>query len=150
MLTIIFEDSQAERLGVLATARPVCDLLLGGTTLAEALGRFGAVRRAPRPHLARYLQSLAGRRLAIWGGEVDSGPVPPPASRHGELVLVVNARVIPDRANLVRLRSLVDAGHRCLVRAGDAIAAALLHRGGDAETLREMPADGPEIGRAHV
>ena len=143
MLTIIFEDSQAERLGVLATARPVCDLLLGGTTLAEALGRFGAVRRAPRPHLARYLQSLAGRRLAIWGGEVDSGPVPPPASRHGELVLVVNARVIPDRANLVRLRSLVDAGHRCLVRAGDAIAAALLHRGGDADTLREMPADGP-------
>ena len=143
MLTIVCEDSQAERLGVLATARPVCDLLIGATTLAEALARFGSVRRAPRPHLARYLEQLAGQRIAVWGAAIDAGSVPPPASRHGELVLVVNARVIPSRTNLARLRSLVDTGHRCLVRSGDTLVAALLHRGGDGDTLRELPTDGP-------
>lgn len=143
MLTIVFEDRTADTLGVLAAARPICDLTIGTLTLVEALGRFGTVRRAPRPHLASYLAALDDRRIAVWGGHADTGTVPPPASRHGEVLLVVNARVVPDRDNLATLRMLVDAGRRCVVRSGTAIAAAVLHRDSDPVDHEHLPTDGP-------
>lgn len=143
MLTVVFEDTAVANLGVLAASRPACDLTIGALSLVEALGRFGTVRRAPRPHLAAYLAALGGRRIAIWGGDADVSPPPVPASRHGEIVLAVNARVAPSRASLATLRTLVDAGHRCVVRDGGAIAAAVLHRGADIDHQR-LPATGPE------
>ncbi|MEX0670419.1 MAG: putative sugar nucleotidyl transferase [Pirellulales bacterium] len=143
MLTIVFEDDAADTLGVLAAARPICDLTIGTLSLVEALSRFGTVRRALRPHLASYLAALDGRRIAVWGGHTDTGTVPPPASRHGEVVLAVNARVVPDRDNLATLRSLVDAGRRCVVRSGVRIAAAVLHRDSDPVDHDRLPADGP-------
>jgi UDP-N-acetylglucosamine diphosphorylase/glucosamine-1-phosphate N-acetyltransferase len=144
MLTIVFEDAAADRLGPLTAARPACDLTIGSLTLVEALRRFGTVRRAPRPHLAAYLAALAGRRIAIWGGEPDTGPVPAPASRHGGVVLAVNARAIPSRENLATLRSLVEAGHRCVIRSGDTIAAAVLHRAGGDLPEERLPPTGDE------
>lgn len=146
MLIIVFEDAAADRLGVLTTARPACDLTIGSTTLVDALARFGSVRRAPRPHLAAYLAALDGRRIPLWGGHVDATPVPDPISRLGETVLAVNARVIPSRDNLAALRTLVEAGHRCVVREGVSIAAAVLHRSGDAIDQNLLPADGPTAG----
>ena len=105
MITIVFEDAAADRLGVLSAARPACDLLIGAMTLVEALGRFGAVRRAPRPHLAAYLAALAGRRIAVWGGDADAGPDRPAELHRGHVALAVNARVVPHRDNLFALRT---------------------------------------------
>ncbi|MFM8734366.1 MAG: putative sugar nucleotidyl transferase [Pirellulales bacterium] len=143
MRAIVFEDAAVADLGVLVTARPACDLMIGAITLVEALGRFGAVRRAPRPHLAAYLAALDGRRMAVWGGSSDVSPPPPAASSHGEVLLAVNARVVPSQENLATLRTLVEAGRRCIVRDGISVAAAVLHRGADIDHER-LPTTGPE------
>jgi UDP-N-acetylglucosamine diphosphorylase/glucosamine-1-phosphate N-acetyltransferase len=126
---VVFEDSAVARLGVVVAARPACDLGLGGQSLVEALGHFGAVRRSTRPHLARHLAAV-GTRLAVWGGPPDAA-WRPAASRHGAVVLAVNARVVPSRANLAALRGFVEAGRRGIARAGAAVAAALLHVAAD-------------------
>ena len=131
MKTIVFEDGAVGGLGLLAVARPACDLTIGCSTLVEALGRFGPVRRAVRPHLARYLEALAGSRVTAWGGSSAIPPPSPPVSSHGAILLLVNARVVPSRENLVTLRSLVEAGHRTVVREGKAIAAAIVHVAAD-------------------
>jgi glucose-1-phosphate thymidylyltransferase len=131
MQTIIFEDTAVGQLGLLTAARPACDLTIGGTTLFEALGHFGPVRRAVRPHLARYLDSVAGSRVAVWGGSSAIPPPRPPVSSHGAIALLVNARVVPSRDTLVTLRSLVEAGHRTVVHHGDVIAAAIVHIAAD-------------------
>ncbi|MFM7290653.1 MAG: putative sugar nucleotidyl transferase [Planctomycetia bacterium] len=131
MKTIVFEDRAVEQFGLLAAARPACDLTIGCSTLTDLLGHFGPAHRAVRPHLARYLAAVAGRRVAVWGGSTAVPPDSPPASSHGAVVLVVNARVVPSRENLITLRSLVEAGHRTVVRQGDAIAAAILHVSAD-------------------
>lgn len=126
MQVLVFEDDAVERLGPLVATRPACDLTIGATTLRAALAGTGTVRRILRPHLARYLAALGGSRVALWGGPADPPPLPP-ASRHGAIALVVNARLVPSRDNLVGLRSLVEAGRRTIVRDGHAIAAAILH-----------------------
>ena len=127
MNAIVFEDDAVDRLAPLSTARPVCDLTIGCGTLVEALGHFGVVHRAVRPHLAAYLAALAGRRVAFWGAPTDPLPPSRPASTHGAVLLVVNARVAPGRDTLAVLRGLVAAGHRVVVRSRGAIAAAILH-----------------------
>lgn len=131
MNVVIFEDGLVDRLGPLVLARPACDLALGGTTLLESLARFGPVRRSVRPHLARHLRALAGGRAAVWGGSSVMPPPVRPVSTHGAVVLLVNARVVPSRPNLLALRTLVEAGHRGIVRSGDACAAAVVHVGAD-------------------
>ena len=130
MLTIVFEDDAAGAVGVLTAARPACDLTIGSMTLVDALRRFGTVRRAARPNLMAYLAAVGDRRAAVWGGPAEPTGIPPTASRHGEVVLAVNARVVPSRDNLAILRRLVDSGIRCVVRTPGGIAAAVLHRGG--------------------
>jgi len=112
--------------------RSACDLTIGGSTLVDVLGHFGPVRRCLRPPLARHVAALAGRRAALWGGSTTVLEPGRPASSHGAILLVVNARVVPSRDTLVTLRSLVERGQRVVVRRGRAIAAALLH----------VPADG--------
>ena len=134
MNVVVFEDAAVERLGVLVAARPACDLTIGCHTLAAALGHLGQVRRAPRPHLARYLTDLGATRITLWGGSPEPAAIAPAPSRHGALVLLVNARVVPSRRAIVALRSLVENGRPCLVRSGPAIAAALLHVGADGIT----------------
>ena len=126
MNVVVFEDRAVARLGVVVAARPACDITIGTHTLFELLGHLGPVRRIVRPHLARHLADLTGGRMAIWGGAADSAPAPP-ASTHGAPTLLVNARLVPSRGHLVALRSIVEAGRRCLVRAGADVAAALLH-----------------------
>ena len=142
MQTIIFEDETAGRLGPLTTARPACDLTIGVSTLFESLGHFGPVRRVVRPLLARYLAAVAGRRVAVWGGS-SAVPLPSPAvSSHGASLLLVNARVVPSRDNLVILRSLVENGHRSVVYSDGAIAAALLHVAADGSGPDQGVVDG--------
>ena len=131
MKTIVFEDRAVGQLGLLTAARPACDLTIGCCTLVEALGHFGPVRRAVRPHLARYLEAVDGSRVAVWGGASAMPPPSPPASSHGAIALLVNVRVVPSRDTLVTLRSLVEAGHRTTVYHGDAIAAAIVHLSAD-------------------
>lgn len=156
MDVIVFEDAFVERLAPLATARPACDLTIGGSTLAEALEHFGPVRRCLRPHLARYTAALAGSRAALWGGSTAVIPVGRPASTHGGLLLVVNARVVPSRDMLVALRGMVESGRRAVVRQAATVAAALLHVSADgggpdraaADAIRADPASADErIGR---
>jgi UDP-N-acetylglucosamine diphosphorylase/glucosamine-1-phosphate N-acetyltransferase len=148
MNVVVFEDEAVARLGVLVAARPASDLTIGSQTLVEALQHFGPVRRCPRPHLARYLATLAGSRIAVWGGGPDALADDREAPRHGSLALIVNARVVPSRQNLFVLRSLVEAGRRCLVLASGHVAAAVLHlspdgRGPDRELLDDILRRGP-------
>ena len=159
MNVIVFEDSAVVQLGVLTAARPACDLTIGATTLFESLCRCGVgltdepsdslpgsvpprchVHRVLRPHLHRYLQSLAGRRMPLWGGNSFDSTHPNtkivPAEfgqglRHGNSVLIVNARVVPSRHNIVTMRSIVEAGRRGVMRCDGAVAVALLHRAPD-------------------
>jgi UDP-N-acetylglucosamine diphosphorylase / glucose-1-phosphate thymidylyltransferase / UDP-N-acetylgalactosamine diphosphorylase / glucosamine-1-phosphate N-acetyltransferase / galactosamine-1-phosphate N-acetyltransferase len=144
---VVFEDPAVTRLGVVVAARPACDLGLGGHSLVEALGHFGAVRRSVRPHLARHLAAVGGSsRMAVWGGPPDAG-WQPPASRHGAVALAVNARAVPSRANLAALRGFVEAGRRGVVRDGAAVAAVVLHlaadgSGPDAEALAALAKPG--------
>jgi len=137
MQTLIFEDALCARLSPLADARPACSLSIGSVTLLERLLPFGQLRTSLRPHLRRYLEQLAGTRAPLWGGPAfaaDGISVPSAAarpaetqSRHGSLLLVANARVVPSRESLLTLRSLVEAGHRGIVHAQGNVAAALLH-----------------------
>jgi glucose-1-phosphate thymidylyltransferase len=148
MDVIIFEDRAVERLGLLTAARPACDLLIGATTLTEALARFGPVRRLLRPQLARHVAALAGRRTAVWGSEFLELPPSPAASTHGSLVLLVNARVAPSRENIGLLRSLVESGRRGLVPSASGVAAAILHAPAaplaiDAGSIESLLADQP-------
>jgi len=124
MHVVVFEDRAAARLGVVVAARPACDVTIGSHTLCELLGHLGPVRRVVRPHLARHLADLAGGRIAIWGATAARAPA---ASVPGGATLLVNARLVPTRGHLAALRSLVEAGRRCVVRAGRDVVAALLH-----------------------
>lgn len=137
------EDAAVAALGPLTLARPACDLCIGGGSLVEMLGHFGRVHRVLRPHLRDYLTALGGNRTPHWGGSREPPAEPLIRSRHGETVLVVNARLIPGRYQLLALRSLVEAGQRGMVPAGDSIAAAILHRdaagsGPDAKLLDQL------------
>ena len=137
MQTLIFEDALCAQLGPLADARPACSLSIGSATLLERLLPFGQLLTSLRPQLRRHLEQLAGERAPLWGGPAfaaDGISVPAAAarpaeteSRHGSLLLVVNARVVPSRESLLTLRSLVEAGHRGIVHAQGNVAAALLH-----------------------
>ena len=137
MQTLIFEDALCAQLSPLADARPACSLSIGSVTLLERLLPFGQLLTSLRPHLRRYLEQLGGTRAPLWGGPAfaaDGISVPSAAarpaeteSRHGSLLLVVNARVVPSRESLLTLRSLVEAGHRGIVHAQGNVAAALLH-----------------------
>ena len=127
MQVLVFEDAGAERLGVLTAARPACDLTIGAMTLVDALGHLGTVRRVVRPHLARHIAALGDRRMTLWGSTAALPAPQPAASTHGAIAVAVNARLVPSRANVLALRSLVEAGHRGIVRDGTAIAAAVLH-----------------------
>jgi len=137
MQTLIFEDALCAQLSPLAAARPACSLSIGSVTLLERLLPFGQLLTSLRPHLRRYLEQLAGTRAPLWGGPAfaaDGISIPAAAarpaetqSRHGSLLLVVNARVVPSRESLLTLRSIVEAGHRGIVRTPSAVAAALLH-----------------------
>lgn len=151
MNTIVFEDAAVAALGLLAAARPACDLTIGCSTLVETLGHFGPVQRAARPHLARYLEAVDGRRVAVWGGATATPPPRPPVSSHGSVVLLVNARVVPSRHNLVTLRSLVEAGHRTVVRVDDSIAAAIVHVSADGSGPDNVVMDAVRVdaARAH-
>jgi len=126
MDVIVFEDRVVERLGPLTDARPACDLLVGATTLAETLARFGPVRRLLRPHLARHVAAVAGRRIAAWGIDVSEPPPSAAASTRGRRMLLVNARVVPSRENVAALRSLVESGRHGVVPAETGVAAAVL------------------------
>lgn len=143
MQVIVFEDPGVERLWPLTTLRPACDLTIGAQTLCQTLTHIGSVHRVVRPPLARHLAAIADSRVTLWG--VLTAPVvdEPLMSRHGALTVVVNARVVPSRATVVAIRSLVEAGHRGIVHDGSTIAAAILHRtadgvGGDDLALRQL------------
>jgi UDP-N-acetylglucosamine diphosphorylase/glucosamine-1-phosphate N-acetyltransferase len=131
MNVLVFEDSRVDRLGVLTAARPACDLMIGASSLHDALAHLGHVQRVVRPHLARHIAGLAGRRITLWGGATPPAAKEPPASSRGATALVVNARVVPSRQNIQSLRTMVEAGHRGAVRDGSTIAAAVLHLAAD-------------------
>lgn len=131
MQVIVFEDAGVERLWPLTTLRPACDLTIGAQTLCQTLAHIGSVHRVVRPALARHLAAIADSRVTLWG-VLTVPPVDEPLmSRHGALTVIVNARVVPSRATVVAIRSLVEAGHRGIVLDGNTIAAAILHRTAD-------------------
>jgi len=128
MHTIVFEDGNVARLGDLVALRPACDLSIGSTTLAEGLAGFGNVTRVLRPHLARHLEAVSGRRVPFWGSR-DPAESPHATSRHGAIVLVANARLVPGRTTLAALRGLVEAGHEGVVADGGTVLAAVVKVG---------------------
>lgn len=122
------EDEVVAALGPVAVARPACDLSIGGGSLVELLGHFGRAHRVLRPYLGDYLAALDGKRVPHWGGPPEPASDPLIKSRHGETVLLVNARLVPSQPHLIALRTLVEAGHRGVVVTGEHVAAAILHR----------------------
>ncbi|NDC64578.1 MAG: hypothetical protein EBZ59_11475, partial [Planctomycetia bacterium] len=76
--------------------------------------------------LAAYLAALAGTRTPLWGGAAGDPPAPP-SSTHAAIVLLVNARVVPNRETLVTLRTIVESGRRGIVPSESGFAAAVLH-----------------------
>ncbi len=131
------EDTAVDALGPLVVARPACDLTIGAGSLVEMLGAFGRVHRILRPHLQRYLEALGDSRVPLWGGprEVAQNT----ASLPSTLVLLVNARLIPSRPQLICLRTLLEAGRPGVILAGSTVAAAILQRNDDsADTLNAI------------
>jgi len=155
MNVIVFEDGAVRSLGVLVTMRPACDLLIGSTSLFDALRLFGDVHRVPRPHLSRYLAALAGQRMPLWGGPGNPRMLAQPASRQDTAVLVVNARLVPTREAIAGLRALIRAGERGVVFRAGALVAAVLHRSStgsetaDDNAIRGMLAPEPAAGPRH-
>lgn len=131
MQVLVFEDAGVERLWPLTTLRPACDITIGARTLAQTLAHIGSVQRVVRAPLARHLAAIADSRVTLWGVLAVPPGDEPLMSRHGALTVVVNARVVPSRATVVAIRSLVEGGHRGIVSNGDTIAAAILHRTAD-------------------
>jgi glucose-1-phosphate thymidylyltransferase len=119
----VFEDSEVLSLGPLVAARPACDITIGTSTLYEILTQLGEVRRLLRPHLQQYIEDLAGTRAPYWGCHTDSKHT---FQKNSDHVLVVNARLIPNRSSLVALTKLVDANRRGKISDGTTIVAALL------------------------
>ena len=143
MQVIIFEDAGVDRLWPLTTLRPACDITIGAQTLCQTLAVIGSVHRVVRPPLARHLAAIADSRITLWGALAAPPAAEPLMSRHGALTVIVNARVVPSRATVVTIRSLVEAGHRGIVLDGDSIAAAIVHRtvdgaGADDLALRQL------------
>ena len=143
MQVIIFEDAGVDRLWPLTTLRPACDITIGAQTLCQTLAIIGSVHRVVRPPLARHLAAIADSRITLWGALAAPHAAEPLMSRHGALTVIVNARVVPSRATVVTIRSLVEAGHRGIVLDGDSIAAAIVHRtvdgaGADDLALRQL------------
>jgi glucose-1-phosphate thymidylyltransferase len=128
MNVFVCEDTAVSALNPLTLARPACDLTIGEGSLVEFLTHLGQVHRVLRPHLQAYLAALGGKRVPHWGGPVLPERARPSSSEQGRLMLLVNARLIPSRPSLITLRSLIEAGQPGLVTAGDALAAALVHR----------------------
>ena len=128
MHTIVFEDDAVSRLGDLVAVRPACDLSIGSTSLAEGLAGFGTVTRILRPHLARHLEAVCGRRVPFWGAR-DPAESPHAASRHGAVVLLANARLVPGRSTLAALRALAESGHEGVVADEGTVLAALVKVG---------------------
>lgn len=131
MQVFVFEDQGVDRLGVLTAARPACDLTVGSFTLCDALTHLGHVRRVVRPWLKRHIDAVADSRVTLWGMAIAMPADEAPVSRHGAIALAVNARAVPSRATVQALRTLVEAGHRGVVRDGQTVAAAVLHRAAD-------------------
>jgi len=147
MQVIVFEDAGVDRLWPVTTLRPACDITIGAQTLCQALAPIGSVRRVVRLPLARHLDAVADSRVTLWGVLSVPPTDEPLMSRHGALTVVVNARVVPSRATIVAIRSLVEAGHRGVVLDGSTIAVAILHRtadgaGADDQALHELVATG--------
>lgn len=141
MQVFVFEDDRVDQLGVMTTLRPACDLTIGCHTLSDALRHLGSVRRIVRPHLARHIAAVADSRVTLWGASLVMPADRSPASRHGALALVVNARVVPSRATVQALRTLLEAGRRGVVRDGETVAAAILHRAADATSPDDVAID---------
>ena len=125
MTVYAFEDSTVPALGPLVMARPACDVTVGTETLYEMLTRFGQVHRIVRPHLQRYLLDLDTAQAPFWGsnGEHDQC-----CTTNDEHVLFINARLIPNRAHLVTIQKLLNAGRCCKIYAGNVIAAAVINQ----------------------
>jgi hypothetical protein len=130
------EDTAVDTLGPLVAARPACDLIIGGGSLVEMLGLFGKVHRLMRPHLQHYLTALGDSRVPLWGGprEVAQCVAPRPTN----LVLLVNARLIPSRPQLICLRTLVEGGRPGIILVGSNVAAAIVQQ--DARTAKTLTA----------
>ncbi len=139
MQVIVFEDAAVTGLGPVVSLRPACDLAIGSMTLAEGLAGFGELTRVLRPHLASHLAALAGSRVPFWGSR-DLPPAPHAHSRHGAIVLVANARLVPGRTTLAALRSLVEAGREGIVRDGRTVLAAILKVGSEPAAPAELAA----------
>ena len=125
MKVYVFEDSTVPTLGPLVMARPACDVTIGTETLYEMLTRFGQVHRIVRPHLQRYLLDLDTVRAPFWGSNKEHDQC---CTTNDEHVLFINARLIPNRAHLVAIQKLLDAGHCCKIYAGNVIAAAVINQ----------------------
>ena len=138
MQVLVFEDDGVERLWPLTTFRPACDITIGAQTLCEILSHIGSVFRVLRPSLAMHLDAIADSRVVLWGASVTPSAIEPLMSTHGALVVLVNARVVPSRATMIALRSLVEAGRRGIVWDGDTMTAAILHRTSDGDGPDDM------------
>ena len=136
MEVYVYEDSVVHTLGPLITARPACDITIGTSTLYEMLNLLGNVRRLVRPYLQQYIDGLGSTRIPHWGS-VTTPKHSLQKSVEGH-VLLVNARLVPSRTNLVTLQELIDRKKSGRIHDGKTVAAALVEQRNNAGLLKSL------------
>jgi UDP-N-acetylglucosamine diphosphorylase / glucose-1-phosphate thymidylyltransferase / UDP-N-acetylgalactosamine diphosphorylase / glucosamine-1-phosphate N-acetyltransferase / galactosamine-1-phosphate N-acetyltransferase len=112
----LFEDTQTSQLDPVCLGKPAFAICCGGFRLVDLLAELGQpVATRVRPHLRELVAA-----------DFSSASSPASKSEPGQPALWVNARVVPSVAALAQLQAIVREGRPCVVREGDAVAAALV------------------------
>ena len=115
MDVVLFEDGLVGRLHPVGLGRAAFHMSCGSYRLIELVRRLGGpVRAAVRSQLRGVLE------------DSEPGLVSGVEELDGRPILLVNARLVPTVKVLRQLEDIVESGCPCVVRAGGAVAAALL------------------------
>jgi UDP-N-acetylglucosamine diphosphorylase/glucosamine-1-phosphate N-acetyltransferase len=111
MRIIVFEDKQVLRLYPMAIARPAYAISCGSYRLVDWLRKL----QLPLAGIVRpYLAAIQ---------EQDFPDFLPPTPGDNELVMLVNARLVPSYTNFRSLQKLAEANETGIIQTGDAVAA---------------------------
>ena len=118
MQLVIFEDDATAQLNPLALSKPAFEITCGGYRLSELLAQLQCPMRAlVRPHLQSLI--AADHRFDIHNSQ--------------ELLLAVNARLVPNVANLQSIRKIAEDAKPGVSRNNGAIAVAVFPKTRDLE-----------------
>ena len=114
MAIILFEDDRVPQLYPVTIGRPAMLISCGGYRLVDLMQMLGEpVYLCARPHLQEVLSA-------------DGWQINFQTTRPGQKILFVNARLVPSRQTLTRVREVWERGESLVVRQGSTTLLALL------------------------